>query len=76
MPTHEEFVLKLCHEAIEAEDSASWKRILRELRMTIRKDVLRMRKLVMVSYPKNERRSDSDERKIRCIRQGCSNIAG
>jgi hypothetical protein len=54
MPTQEELVLKLCHEAIEAKDGASWKRILEELRMTIRKDVLRIREIIVLSYPKNE----------------------
>jgi hypothetical protein len=53
MPTQEELILKLCHKAIETTDSASCKSILQELRMTIHKDVLRMREMVMVSYPKN-----------------------
>jgi len=56
MPTQEDLILQLCHEAIEAEDSASWRRILRELRITIRKDVLRMREMILVSYPKSEQK--------------------
>jgi hypothetical protein len=54
MPTQEELILELCHEAIAAKDSASWKRILQELRTAIREDVLRIRKIITVSYPKNE----------------------
>jgi hypothetical protein len=52
MPTQEELVLKLCHDAIAAKDNASWRRILQELRMTIRKDMLRTREMIMVSYPR------------------------